>query len=152
MTDSDKTLTYAQHLRLDRLLSSQERQSALKGQPAHDEMLFIIVHQAYELWFKLILFELDRIQEIFAGPVADDREIGQAVHGLSRITRIQKLLIEQLDVMESMTPLDFLDFRDLLFPASGFQSLQFRLLETRLGLTRAERLTYADKPYDAMLS
>ncbi len=152
MTDSDKTLTYAQHLRLDRLLSSQERQSALKGQPAHDEMLFIIVHQAYELWFKLILFELDRIQEIFAGPVADDREIGQAVHGLSRIARIQKLLIEQLDVLESMTPLDFLDFRDLLFPASGFQSLQFRLLETRLGLTRAERLTYADKPYDAMLS
>ena len=152
MAERDASLTYTQHLRLEQLLSCQERQSEIKGQPAHDEMLFIVVHQAYELWFKLILFELDRIQEIFAGPVTDDREIGQAVQGLIRIAKIQKLLIEQLEVLETMTPQDFLEFRDLLFPASGFQSLQFRLLETRLGLPRDQRLNFANKPYDAMLS
>ncbi len=152
MADHDDALTYAEHLQLERLLSCQERQSEKAGQPAHDEMLFIVVHQAYELWFKLILFELDRIQQIFSGPTADDRDIGPAIQGLSRIARIQKLLIEQLDVLETMTPLDFLDFRDLLFPASGFQSLQFRLLETRLGLKRDARLHFADKPYDAVLT
>ena len=151
MSDHDVPLTYAAHLQLDQLLSAQRRRSEDQGQPAHDEMLFIIVHQAYELWFKLVLFELDRIQEIFSGPVTDDREIGQALHGLSRVNQVQKLLIEQLDVLETMTPLDFLDFRDLLFPASGFQSLQFRLLETRLGLRRSDRLDFANQPYDAAL-
>ena len=88
MADRDSALTYADHLQLERLLSCQERQSEKAGQAAHDEMLFIVVHQAYELWFKLILFELDRIQQIFSGPTADDRDIGQAVQGLSRIARI----------------------------------------------------------------
>ncbi len=152
MPDSDKSLTYSDHLNLERLLSCQQRRSEMAGRPAHDEMLFIIVHQAYELWFKQILFELDAIQEIFSGPLVDDRGIGKAVHGLSRIVEIQKLLIGQLDVLETMTPLDFLDFRDLLFPASGFQSLQFRLVETRLGLKREERLNFEDRPYDARLS
>ena len=68
MANRDKPLTYAEHLKLERLLSCQERQSELHGRPAHDEMLFIVVHQAYELWFKVILFELDRIQDIFSGP------------------------------------------------------------------------------------
>ncbi len=152
MPDSDDTLTYARHLQLDRLLSCQERQSEKHGRPAHDEMLFIIVHQVYELWFKEVLFDLARVQEIFSGSEVDDASLGQAVHLLGRIVEIQKLLIQQFDVLETMTPLDFLDFRDLLFPASGFQSLQFRLLETRLGLEREQRLAFDERPFDARLS
>jgi tryptophan 2,3-dioxygenase len=114
-------------------------------------MLFIVVHQAYELWFKQILFELERIESIFSGPEVDDRSLGQVLQGLGRIVEIQKLLLQHLDVLETMTPLDFLDFRDLLFPASGFQSVQFRLLETRLGLRRADRLSLDERPYDARL-
>jgi tryptophan 2,3-dioxygenase len=145
-------LTYAEHLQLSELLGCQVRRSELAGRPAHDEMLFIIVHQAYELWFKLILFELDAVQALFAGERVEDRDIGRAVHGLSRIVEVQKLLIQQLEVLETMTPLDFLDFRDLLAPASGFQSLQFRLIETRLGLRREERLNFEERPYDARLA
>lgn len=152
MPDNEKTLTYADHLNLARLLACQERRSEMAGRPAHDEMLFIIVHQAYELWFKQILFELDAIQENFSGPVVDDRGIGKVVHGLGRIVEIQKLLIGQLDVLETMTPLDFLDFRDLLVPASGFQSVQFRLIEVRLGLKREARLNFEARPYDARLA
>jgi tryptophan 2,3-dioxygenase len=151
MPSRDTPLSYAEHLRLDRLLSCQERQSALHGRPAHDELLFIVVHQAYELWFKVILFELDRIQEVFAGPSAEDAGLGVAVQGIERIVEIHKLLIQQLDVLETMTPMDFLDFRDLLVPASGFQSLQFRLIETRLGLRPAERVSFGDRPVDARL-
>ncbi|MFQ6018234.1 MAG: tryptophan 2,3-dioxygenase family protein [Kiloniellaceae bacterium] len=151
MPKRDTPFTYADHLQLDRLLSCQARQSEKHGRPAHDEMLFVIVHQAYELWFKLILFELDRIQAVFSGPTADDRSLGEAVQGVIRIVEIQKLLIHQLDVLETMTPLDFLDFRDLLVPASGFQSVQFRLIETRLGLRPAERIAFDGRPYDARL-
>ena len=112
-------------------------------------MLFIIVHQAYELWFKQILYELDQVQGVFAGTMVDDRAIGSVVHALMRITEIQRLLIQQLTVLETMTPLDFLDFRDLLFPASGSQSLQFRLIETRLGLKPKDRITFDSRPFDA---
>ena len=151
MAKRDKPLTYAEHLQLERLLSCQQRQSELHGRPAHDEMLFIVVHQAYELWFKVILFELDRIQDIFSGPRTDDSGLGAAIHGVTRIVEVQKLLIHQLDVLETMTPMDFLDFRDLLVPASGFQSLQFRLIETRLGLRPAERVSFDERPVDARL-
>ncbi len=151
MANRDKPLTYAEHLKLERLLSCQERQSELHGRPAHDEMLFIVVHQAYELWFKVILFELDRIQEVFSGPRTADSGLGAAIHAVERIVEVQKLLIHQLDVLETMTPMDFLDFRDLLVPASGFQSLQFRLIETRLGLRPAERVSFDDRPVDARL-
>lgn len=144
-------LTYAEHLRLDRLLSAQQRQSEAHGRPAHDEMLFITVHQAYELWFKQILFELDRIQEVFAGPQASDRALDAAVHSVGRVVAILKLLIQQLDVLETMTPLDFLDFRDLLVPASGFQSVQFRLIEIRLGLRRPQRIGFESRAYDERL-
>jgi tryptophan 2,3-dioxygenase len=152
MANRDKPLTYAEHLKLERLLSCQERQSELHGRPAHDEMLFIVVHQAYELWFKVILYELDRNQAVLSGPRADDSSRGEAIHGVGRIVEIQKLLIHQLDVLETMTPLDFLDFRDLLVPASGFQSLQFRLIETRLGLRSAERVSFDKRPVDARLA
>jgi len=143
---------YGDYLKLDRLLSSQEPESVKAGIEAHDEMLFIIVHQAYELWFKQILHELDRIEADFGTiPVTDDA-MGRVVHGLNRIHEILKLVVGQLDVLETMTPFDFLDFRDLLMPASGFQSLQFRLIETRLGLAPATRVPFDDKAIDERLS
>ena len=151
MARSESGLNYRDYLMLDALLACQQCESARRGRPAHDEMLFIITHQAYELWFKQILFELDQIQGVFAGDVVDDRAIGSVVHGLGRIGEILRLLIQQLAVLETMTPLDFLDFRDLLFPASGSQSLQFRLIETRLGLKAQDRLTIDGRPHDANL-
>lgn len=143
---------YGDYLRLDQLLSSQQLESAKIGASAHDEMLFIIVHQAYELWFKQILHELNRIETDFDTiPVTDDA-IARIVHGLNRIHEIFKLLVAQLDVLETMTPFDFLDFRDLLMPASGFQSLQFRLIETRLGLPAETRISLDDRAIDERLS
>lgn len=150
--DAKQPLYYADYLQLDRLLGAQAPESAKRGRPAHDEMLFIVVHQAYELWFKQILHELARIDAIFAEASVDDRDIGRAVAALERIELILKLLIGQLDVLETMTPLDFLEFRDLLFPSSGFQSLQFRLIETGLGLRRGDRVGFEARPFDARLS
>jgi len=140
-------LYYADYLQLDRLLSGQQMQSALRGRSAHDEMLFIIVHQAYELWFKQILWELDAVLATFRGASVAEEELGQAVLRLSRIVEIQRVLILQVDVLETMTPLDFLDFRDDLIPASGFQSVQFRLIENKLGMQRRDRLQLNDAPY-----
>ena len=140
-------LYYADYLRLDRLLGCQQMQSALHGRPAHDEMLFIIVHQTYELWFKQILWELDAVLATFRGSSVPEEELGQAVLRLGRIVEIQRVLIQQVDVLETMTPLDFLDFRDDLFPASGFQSVQFRLIENKLGMRRGDRLQINDAPY-----
>jgi tryptophan 2,3-dioxygenase len=143
---------YADYLKLDTLLSAQAPESARQGTTAHDEMLFIIVHQAYELWFRQILHELDRIQHDFESENVADESLGRIVHGLDRINEILKLLIQQLDVLETMTPLDFLDFRDLLMPASGFQSMQFRAIETRLGLKREGRLLFDERAFDDRLS
>jgi tryptophan 2,3-dioxygenase len=130
---------YPDYLQLDQLLGAQAPESTRLGETAHDEMLFIIVHQAYELWFKQVLHEMDRIQGDFGARPLDDRHLLRITSGLSRIHEIWKLLIQQVDVLETMTPLDFLDFRDLLVPASGFQSLQFREIELRFGLPPAER-------------
>src|SRR5580765_1472367 len=140
-------LYYADYLQLDRLLSCQQMQSALHGRPAHDEMLFIIVHQAYELWFKQILWELDAVLATFRGSSVQEEDLGQAVLRCGRIVEIQRVLIQQVDVLETMTPLDFLDFRDDLIPASGFQSVQFRLVENKLGMRRGDRLQLNDAPY-----
>jgi tryptophan 2,3-dioxygenase len=130
---------YGEYLQLRRLLSSQAPKSAETGQPAHDEMLFIVVHQAYELWFKQILHELDSVMALFRHDSVDERSVGVAVARLERVVEILKVLIDQLRVLETMTPLDFLDFRDLLVPASGFQSVQFRQIENALGLRRVAR-------------
>src|SRR5215471_941313 len=140
-------LYYADYLQLDRLLMSQEMRSTLHGRPAHDEMLFIIVHQAYELWFKQILWELDAVLATFRVSRVPEEDVGQAVLRLTRIVEIQRVLIQQVDVLETMTPLDFLDFRDDLIPASGFQSVQFRLIENKLGIRRQDRLQIHDAPY-----
>ncbi|HEY7514607.1 MAG TPA: tryptophan 2,3-dioxygenase family protein [Vicinamibacteria bacterium] len=137
---------YGQYLRLDALLDSQSPRSAELGRPAHDEMLFIVVHQAYELWFKQILHELDSLLALFRQESVDERSIGVAAARLQRIVEIEKILIDQLRVLETMTPLDFLDFRDMLVPASGFQSVQFRLIENKLGLRGPDRAAMEKTP------
>jgi len=144
MTKRHPPVEYAEYLKLDRLLGSQSPKSVAYGRPAHDEMLFVIVHQAYELWFKQILHELDSVLALFRADSVDERSIGVALARLARVTEIQKLLVDQLRVLETMTPLDFLDFRDFLVPASGFQSVQFRMIENKLGLL-ADRRAVAEK-------
>jgi tryptophan 2,3-dioxygenase len=108
---------------------------------AHDEMLFIIIHQTYELWFKQILFEVDSVIAIMSKPAVNDNspELQTVVHRLKRCVTILKTLVQQIDIMETMTPMDFLDFRDMLRPASGFQSYQFKIIEAKLGLKFEQR-------------
>jgi tryptophan 2,3-dioxygenase len=152
MAAEEKPIYYADYLQLERLLDTQHPVSTQRGHPAHDEMLFIIVHQAFELWFKQILHELDAVMRMMGAETVAEKDIGRAVHALRRINEIQRLLIEQLAVLETMTPLDFLDFRDDLVPASGFQSVQFRLIENRLGLTPRHRLKIKGAAYTDVMS
>lgn len=140
---------YADYLEIQKLISLQNPKSAQLGKVAHEEMLFIIIHQVYELWFKQILFELDSILELFSKDSIDERNMLKIVSRLQRIIEIQKLLIQQVDVLETMTPLDFLEFRDLLMPASGFQSHQFRLVENKMGLK--QRLKFNNQDYKTLL-
>ncbi len=114
-------LTYGGYLRLDELLSQQVPQA---DPPAHDELLFITVHQVYELWFRQALYELEAARDAM---MTD--ETWRARHLLRRVHVIERLLIAQVDILETMTPQDFLEFRAVLAPASGFQSVQYRELE-----------------------
>ena len=142
------TVHYRNYLGLDKILDAQKlRSEALDENPAHEEMLFIIVHQAYELWFKQIIHELESVLEMFQTNDVDERNIGTAIGRLERVREIIKLLVQQIGIMETMTPLDFLDFRNHLFPASGFQSYQFRMIENILGLPEEGRMTYNGCPY-----
>ncbi|XP_068134980.1 tryptophan 2,3-dioxygenase [Hyperolius riggenbachi] len=141
-------LIYGDYLRLDKVLDAQVLQSEVKGNKIHDEHLFIVTHQAYELWFKQILWELDSVREIFQnGHVRDERNMLKVVTRIHRISIILKLLVEQFSVLETMTPLDFFDFREYLNPASGFQSLQFRLLENKIGVPESLRVPYNRRHY-----
>ena len=118
-------VTYASYLKLDELLSLQQpRPGALE----HDETLFVIIHQVYELWFKEVLHELDHLQRLLR---ANDTAL--AGHTLKRILTILKTLVAQIDVLETITPLNFLSFRDRLESGSGFQSHQFREIEFVMG-------------------
>ena len=138
----EKAVYYADYLQLEKITEAQDPESFKAGrEPAHDEMLFIIIHQAYELWFKQILFEVNSVIEIMNKPVVNDNspEMQTVVHRLKRVVTILKVLVQQIDIMETMTPMDFLDFRDMLRPASGFQSYQFKVLEAKLGLKFEQR-------------
>ena len=132
---------YPDYLQLDKILGAQEPESARLGAPAHDEMLFIIIHQSYELWFKQVLHEVGSVMALFADGHVDDNagELSVAVHRLGRVHTILQVLVKKIDILETMTPLDFLDFRDMLRPASGFQSMQFKILEAKLGLRMEQR-------------
>jgi tryptophan 2,3-dioxygenase len=137
---------YGDYLQLDKILGAQELESAKVGKSAHDEMLFIITHQSYELWFKQIIFELESIVDIFQAPTVEERRMGRVIHRLARVKSIQRVLVDQIDIIETMTPMDFLEFRDLLVPASGFQSVQFKKIEILLGLRREDRIK-ADREF-----
>jgi tryptophan 2,3-dioxygenase len=117
--------SYGEYLKVDELLALQ---SPLSEGPEHDEMLFIVIHQVYELWFKEILHELDHLERLLSR-----NDGARARHTLKRILTILKVLVAQLDILETMTPLEFLSFRDRLDSGSGFQSFQFRELEFALG-------------------
>ncbi len=137
-----KPVYYGEYLQLDKIIKAQEPVSFQEGnEPAHDEMLFIIIHQAYELWFKQVLFEVKSVIEIMSKPALNDNspELQTIVHRMHRVVTILKVLVQQIDILETMTPMDFLDFRDMLRPASGFQSWQFKILEAKLGLKFEQR-------------
>ncbi|XP_068182246.1 tryptophan 2,3-dioxygenase A [Antennarius striatus] len=141
-------LIYGDYLQLDKITSAQLLQSELKGNKIHDEHLFIVTHQAYELWFKQILFELDSVRHIFiSGHVRDERNMLKVNTRIHRIAMIFRLLVDQFSVLETMTALDFFDFRNYLAPASGFQSLQFRILENKVGVLDFLRVPYNKRHY-----
>src|SRR5919106_3160347 len=134
-------LYYSDYIELDKILSSQHPRSFESLEEGNDEMLFIIIHQVYELWFKQIIFELDLVMNIFVrGKINDNSDdLSRAVQKLKRIGKILELINQQVSILETMTALDFLEFRNLLLPASGFQSKQFRLIEAKLGLKMEQR-------------
>jgi tryptophan 2,3-dioxygenase len=127
-------LTYDSYLKVPQLLALQE---PLSEPNHHDELLFIIIHQAYELWFKLILHEVEKAMQ-FMG----EGQLLRARHFIHRAVQIMKLLVDQIHILETMTPADFLEFRNHLNPASGFQSTQFRELEFAAGLKDPRYLRY----------
>jgi tryptophan 2,3-dioxygenase len=134
-------LYYSDYIELDKILSSQHPKSFSSLEEGNDEMLFIIIHQAYELWFKQILFELELVRNILIrGRINDNSDdMSRVVYRLKRAVKILELVNQQVSVLETMTALDFLEFRNHLLPASGFQSKQFRLIEARLGLKMGQR-------------
>ncbi len=147
----NKKLSYSEYLKLEQLLDSQILKSTEAGKPVHDEMLFIVIHQAYELWFKQILHELDSVLDMFKGNYVQEENLGTVVTRFDRIIEIQKLLVNQIGILETMTPMDFLEFRDLLTPSSGFQSAQFRLIENKLGMRADDRIQYGKQRYNKFL-
>jgi tryptophan 2,3-dioxygenase len=124
--EEDRELSYGTYLRVPEIL---QLQTLLSDPPAHDELLFIVIHQAYELWFKQLLFELESIRDCLF-----DGDTQRARHYLRRVHTIDRLLVEQIPILETMSPQEFLEFRHNLAPASGFQSVQFREVECISGL------------------
>src|SRR5215210_887317 len=139
MTATPAGMTYADYLQLDRLLSAQQPLSEL-----HDEMLFIVIHQAKELWMKQMLHELE-----LAIALVDEDSFAPAYKALARISRIQAVMTLTWDVLSTLTPVDYLAFREVLGTASGFQSVQFRELEYRLGLKDHGYLNQYDEGSEA---
>jgi len=133
-------LSYGSYLRIPELLALQQLQS---DPPAHDELLFILVHQVYELWFKDLVFELETARDRIFGA-----DVTGAIHLLRRVHEIERVLVEQVSVLETMSPQDFLEFRSKLSPASGFQSVQFREVEIISGLKDRRLLSHLGEDDD----
>lgn len=133
--NDQSALNYVSYLALDQVLTAQRPQSNVDGDFEHDEMLFIIIHQVYELWFKQLLHEIDYLIASLR-----EHETTQAIHTFRRILTVLKTIVSQIDILETMTPLEFLSFRDFLGRSSGFQSVQFREVEFVLGHKREKML------------
>lgn len=142
---------YGDYLQLPKILNAQAPESTKYGKPAHDETLFIVIHQTYELWFKLILHELDSVREIMNKPFVPSVDLSTVNARLERVVTIQQILVDQITVMETMTSVDFMEFRDFLVPASGFQSLQFRLIEATLGIKPEHRMEIEKQFFNSRL-
>src|SRR5256712_12237443 len=136
---SGRRLSYDSYLRIPQLLELQQGLTQ-----AHDELLFIVVHQVYELWFKVLIHELERVR----GAI-ETEDLRAARHSLARVKVVEDLLVEQVAVLETMAPQDFLTFRSELAPASGFQSVQFREIEFMSGLKDAGYIKTLDREGDA---
>src|SRR5881409_1410951 len=136
---SGRRLSYASYLHLSALLAAQDGLTE-----AHDELLFIVVHQVYELWFKVLIHELEAVRAAI-----ETEDLRAARHALARVKVIEDLLVEQVAVLETMAPQDFLTFRSELAPASGFQSVQFREIEFMSGLKDAGYIKTLDRDGDA---
>ncbi len=134
--------TYWDYLRLDSLLALQGGLEGDESALMPDELHFIVVHQVYELWFKLVLAELRLARRHLSERHVPEERIPYVVHHLRRVNEILKLAVDQFRIMETLTPQDFLDFRDKLMPASGFQSIQMREIEILLGLSERDRVSY----------
>ncbi len=132
----DERITYGSYLKVEELRNLQR---PLSHPQHHDELLFIIIHQVYELWFKQVLHELEAVERAL-----DNDDLLRVAKYFRRIHTIQRLLEQQVDILETMTPQEFNQFRDNLNPASGFQSIQFREIEFLCGVRRTETLQYID--------
>ena len=139
---------YGDYLKVDAILNAQHPLSVENGRHVHDELLFIQFHQVYELWFKQILFELEDVLTRLGGATVDESDMQPILTYLNRIVEILKQMEGMIDVLETMPPQSFTDFREYLGTASGFQSAQFRLIETRLGLERKTRLCVFHGQFD----
>ena len=137
---SSARMTYGGYLRLDELLNLQDGPEGYSPAPSNDELHFIIVHQAFELWFKLVLRELKEARSALLVPHVAESSIPTIVHHLERVSEIFRLLADQWKVMETLSPQDFLAFRDRLGTSSGFESWQMRELEVLLGLEQEQRV------------
>mmetsp|Transcript_102011 Transcript_102011/g.124815 ORF Transcript_102011/g.124815 Transcript_102011/m.124815 type:complete len:499 (+) Transcript_102011:110-1606(+) len=144
---------YHSYLNLDKILNANDPRSGFyEDEPVHDEHLFITIHQSYELWFKQILYELRSCIKKLNAHYVQNRQLLTINSRFQRINTIMKILVEQFSVLDTMTPMDFLDFRKYLYPASGFQSLQFRILENVLGLNCKQRMRYNKQDYKNVLN
>ena len=131
---STESLTYSSYLQVPALLALQKARS---DPEEHDELLFIVIHQTYELWFAVMLHELDKVKRDFSGG-----DLYGAIHTFKRLRTVMKTLVNQLDILETMTPMSFTSFRDRLETSSGFQSTQYRELEFALGYKRPNVVKY----------
>ena len=147
MSKKNSSVHYNEYLDLDKILDAQTPLSKAGNNEAHEEMLFIIIHQTYELWFKQIIHEIDSVMALLGTQKMDEENVGLVVGRFERVNKILEVLVKQLDILETMTALDFLDFRNYLSPASGFQSHQFRKIEVMLGLKIDKRHQFGGCPY-----
>lgn len=131
---------YSDYLALDAILHAQHCESAKHGDAAHDELLFIITHQTFELWFKQVLFEIGSVISLLDRPYVPEQDVATCLARVQRSNRIMEHLASQFTLIETMTPGDFMDFRAYLNPASGFQSIQWRILERTLGVPESKRV------------